>query len=81
MPEQVAMVPVYSYWTWFHKGRFFDEVRFLEWTITDISGKFPILLSGDEVFDRKDINKPYFNSFYEVLTDICKELQVDMAGS
>jgi len=44
-----------------------DEVRFLEWTITDISGKFPILLSGDEVFDRRDINKPYFNSFYEVL--------------
>jgi len=166
VPEQVAMVPVYSYWTWFHKGRFFvdksvpvkarieysdneevveawiteivankyersiryevpvetmyellvkigmqseivsrmysmpskspataikevfnstyrvkklpltevpvripemDEVRFLEWTITDISGKFPILLSGDEVFDRRDINKPYFNSFYEVL--------------
>jgi len=172
VPEQVAMVPVNSYWTWFHKGRFFvdksvpvkarieyydnehqkhievveawiteivenryeysiryevpvetmyellvkigmqseivsrmysmpskspataikevfnsrtyrvkklpltevpvripemDEVRFLEWTITDISGKFPILLSGDEVFDRRDINKPYFNSFYEVL--------------
>jgi len=178
VPEQVAMVPVYSYWTWFHKGRFFvdksvpvkariecyaneyqkhievveawiteivanqythsiryevpvetmyellvkigmqskivfqmysmpskspataikevfnstyrvkklpltevpvripemDEVRFLEWTITDISGKFPILLSGDEVFDRaiifRDINKPYFNSFYEVLNTV-----------
>lgn len=171
VPEQVAMVPVHSYWTWFHKGGFFvdksvpvkatiecydneyqkhievveawiteieanqdklsiryevpvetmyeilvkigmqskivfqmyllpsespataielvfnttnrvkklpltgvpvripemDEVRFLEWIITDISRKFPILLSGDEVFDRRDINKPYFNSFYEVL--------------
>lgn len=44
-----------------------DEVRFLEWTITDISGEFPILLSGDEVFGRRNINKPYFNSFYEVL--------------
>ncbi|MDM7320691.1 MAG: hypothetical protein P3W91_003050 [Fervidobacterium sp.] len=174
VPEQVVMVPVDSYWTWFHKGRFFvdksvpvkarieyydnerqkhievveawiteivanqyehsiryevpaetmyeilgkigmqskiviqmyllpskspataikevfnstyrvkklpltevpvripemDEVRFLEWIITDISGKFPILLSGDEVFDRRDINKPYFDSFYEVLNTV-----------